>query len=579
LMNLDAPLKQASQSRTPFGRSRILMNESATAPWVRGVDALKLGKATLGLEDITHTNLPYVMRKYATSVMGAVNERRVFNALNDQLAIRGVTQPLVAGQPPRPVVVNTVEQALDLFNTLATPMKPEHKEALRELFAAIRYEPLHHGRTTLADKAYSWLTTTGYLIRSGAFGAAQITEIGRTVGAMGFKSTAKQIPILFEMLSNWKNLDEGQMNFAIALDQMFNPSSERLRRVITRGFENMAPYGETDATAINFLKRGAEYASDLSGLAPATSFTQQLAAASILQHFWEVSRGTVKAMDESTIRLLGLTKQEYEAVVQYVGQNATTRSILGVERVTDLANVDTIEMRNLISFVDRIVKTQIQDVPTRGDMHKTMFNNWIRLVTQFRTFNLKGIDNFLLANTSRMVHGNNETRVRVLSEIAFTAMAAGLVQWGRNKIAYETAKAARDYPLMEEIEKRMTPSGIARGAMSGPSEFFVPAQIADTAVQYGFGGDPVFSPYRYSGLSLYGVPSFAMVSNAAGVANDLLGAARGDRSITQGTIHKAKMLLPGTTLFGLSSYYDLKAADIVEQFDLPKVQPKYRDSW
>lgn len=579
ISNLDGPIKQATQSRTPFGRARVLFNETASAAWVQNMDALKLGRSGLTLEDITHTDLPYVMRKYGTSVMGAVNERRILTAINDQLAARGVMKPLQAGKPPEAVRVDTINEAIDLFNTLAPQMKSSEQEALRELFAALRYEPLHHGKTRLRDKAASWLTTYGYLIRSGAFGFAQITEINRIVGTYGFKQTVRQMPVLKEMFSNWKSLDEGPQNFATAIDMMFNPASERLRRVITRGFENMAPYDVGESRALNYLKRSSEFASDISGLAPATSFTQQLAAATTLQHFWEVSKGLAKEMDESTIRLLGLTKQEYDDVVRYVGQNATTRKILGQDRVTDLANTDVIEMHNLIAFVDRVVRTRIQDVPTRGDFHKEMFGVTARLITQFRTFNLKGIDNFLLANASRMAYGNTQTRVRVLSEIGFTAVAAGLVHWGRNKIAYETARAARDYDKMEEIEKRMTPSGITRGALTGPSEFFLPGMITDTVAQYGFGSDPIFSPYRYSGLSLYGFPSFAMTSNALSVGNDLLGYARGDRSITQGTIYKAQMLLPGSTLPGLSSYYEIKAADIVDEFDLPKVQPKYRDSW
>jgi hypothetical protein len=488
-------------------------------------------------------------------------------------------KPLQAGKTPEPVRVDTMNEAIDLFNTLAPQMKPREQEALRELFAALRYEPLHHGKTRIRDQAASWLTTYGYLIRSGAFGYAQITEIGRIMGTYGIRKTVTQMPILKEMFTNWKTLDEGSMNFAMAIDMMFNPSSERLRRVVTRGFENLSPYDVGESRALGYLKRGSEFASDLSGLAPATSFTQQMAAATTIQHFWEVSKGLSKAMDESTIRLLGLTKQEYDAVVQYVGQNATTRQVLGMERVSDLANNDVIEMKNLISFVDRVVRTRIQDVPTRGDMHKEMFGVAARLITQFRTFNLKGIDNFLLANASRMAYGNTQTRVRVLSEIGFTAVAAGLVHWGRNKIAYETAKAARDYKKMEDIETRMTPTGITRGALTGPSEFFLPGMITDSVAQYGFGGDPIFSPYRYSGLSLYGFPSFAMSSNALSIGNDLLGYARGDRSITQGTVHKAQMLLPGATLPGLSSYYEIKAADIVDEFDLPKVQPKYRDSW
>lgn len=582
--DLDGPIKAANQSRSPFGRARIIMDESAMVSTVGGADLLALGRSTLTLEDLTHTDLGFVTKKYLSSVIGAANERHLINSVNEQLTMRGVLGPVrnvggVATQEP--VKVETIAELIDLIDVQGgVPLSSAEKEAIRELVAAIRYEPLRHGKTSLADKGTEALLGIGYNLRGGQFGFAQFSEIARVIGTYGIRSTMRQIPIIADMVKNWKNLDQGASNFASTIDHVFNPAGERLRRVISSGYQNLQPYevpGSRMAEkmfgrSMNFMRRANDLQADLGGLAPATSFLQTLATATTIQHFYDVAKGTVKAMDESTIRLLGLTKAQYDNVVAYVGANATTTRQFGFDRVSDLANSDTLEMRHLIAFADRATKTRIQSIPTRGDFHKELFSNWARIATQFRTFNLKGIDNFLLANTSRVMKGTSQTRMRVLSEIGFTAMAAGLIQYARNKIAYETAIAAGNYEKADEIESRMDFEGIARGAVSGPSEFFLPAMMTDTAAWLA-DEDPVFSPYRYSGLSAYSFPAFANASNAILGVKDLLSEDR----ITRGTIQKFRSLAPFAQLPGISSYYDIKAEEIADALDAPRVRPRIRE--
>ncbi|NCX43892.1 MAG: hypothetical protein EBW74_05515, partial [Betaproteobacteria bacterium] len=56
-------------------------------------DLLGNGRNNLSLADLFDDDLPKVFKKYITSVMGAVNERRLINGFNDYLAANGFKGP------------------------------------------------------------------------------------------------------------------------------------------------------------------------------------------------------------------------------------------------------------------------------------------------------------------------------------------------------------------------------------------------------------------------------------------------------------------------------------------------------
>jgi hypothetical protein len=488
------------------------------------------------------------------------------------------------------VQVDGIDQMIGMIKKLGGALDPKHEASMREIIAALRYEPIHHGRTAMTDRIGGILYPMGYLAQGGQFALAQMGEISRIVGTLGFQNTLKQMPILQEMLRNWKNPGSDFRNFSAAIDQWWAPSTDRLRRTMNRIFEDY----QTDEYG-GFISRGMEAAarkigatadlmSDISLLAPMQSFTQNLTAAATIQHMWEASRGLTKYLDDATVRTLGFEPEEYARLVKWVGDNAVTEARFLGDRVVDFKSVDSVEMMHLGRLVDRMVRTRIQDIPTRGDFAKGMFSFMGRMLTQFRTFNLKGVDNFLLQNASRVVNGGPGAKTRVFSEVAATMVFAGAIQWSRNAADWYSYKASNDFENMEEIEKKMTLAGFARGALTGPSEFFLPMMLTDTVSTKLIDRDPLFSPYRYSGLSLYGVPAAAYAMRAGSVVKDVYGATVGkalgldiERDITQGTIHKARLLLPFQTMIGLKQYFNILEQQIVDEYDLPKTQPRNRD--
>ena len=583
LSELAGPIKPNTPSRTPFGRGRILIDETSSVRMTG--DHLGDGKATLSIADLTNDDLPFVFRKYLTSVMGAVNERRLISAFNDELRIRGILGPRYVtkdGEVLKDVVeVNTVDEMLGLARKIGGEIEAGHEQGLREVIAALRYEPIHSGSAGLMDRVLGIMIPYGYLTTGGQFGLAAFGEVSRLVSTLGWRQILRQMPIMSEMIGNYKNLDRESKNFASFIDTWFAPSTDRLRRSFMDVTGSPSGYDTGGGLGYRYAKRAVDGASnvlsDISGLAPITSFTQQLAAAGILQHLYDVSKGA-KRMSAATIRTLGLEPDEYERVIKFVAENAEVRRGFMGDRITGLKNLDAVEMDLVKSLVQRTVTTRIQDVPTRGDFHKNLFSWWGRLLTQFQTFNLKGVDNFLIQNAGR---ARNGASAEVVQDIGATMLLAGTIQYLRTYADYESYKAAGDKEKMEEAEERLTIGGFFRGATNGPAEFFLPVRATDAFWTNFVDEDPLFSQYRYSGLGWAGFPGEAMVRRAWEVRGDLYGASVGkkfdltlEREITRGTLHKMRLLAPAQNLPGLKHYFNILEDEIADAYGLPEQQPR-----
>lgn len=580
LSSLMGPIKANTRSKTPYGRARVLMDESASIS--ARADHLKLGRQDLSIADLMHDDVAYVMKKYMTSVLGAVNEKRMLDAGNEWLKAKGVFSPTyvkngVAKQ--HYIEATNMDELLAIFRKEFGEVDAMHESSAREILSALRYEPLSDGLGGMGDRLAGYTLPLMYLSTGGQFGLAALTETSRIVGTLGLKRTVQQIPIITEMVQNWANLDRPAQNFASFLDQWFSPSTDRLRRA----FSGEAA-GVGDAYSRNIVKRGLDstsnFFSDLSMLSSVTSMTQQLTAATTLQHLFDVAKSGVRRLDASTLRTLGLSVEEYEKLVQFVGKNGQTKAGFLGERLVGLKNMDDPVVENLKSMVDRMVRTRIQDVPTRGDFHKGAFAWYARFFTQFKTFNMKGIDNFLLQNASRGQQGGG---ARVAAEVGSALTLAALVQYGRSYADYRTAVAAKDFKAADRAEKRLGVDGFVRGALTGPSEFWLPSMLIETG-NAPFNKDMIFSDYRYSGLPSITSPAVMGAGRLWSVGRDVLGATVGKsldletkRDITTRTLHNARQFLPFQNLIFLKQYLDVKEEEIAQENDLYDTQIRYQD--
>jgi len=578
LRSLEGPLKTGEGSRTPFGRGRIMMDRQTA---IQGTaDHLGTGKTALSMTDLRNDDLPQVMKRYLTSVIGAVTEKRYLDAMTEQMQARGFKGPKVDGENI-PLQFENVEQ-LKGFLKQVGEMSGSEEAAFDTLMGALRFAPAQgQMRYGIGDKATALAMSYGYMLTGGWFGFSAASEIARTMGTVGIKTTFTQIPVLREMVENWRNLGRPAQNMAAFADDHFAPSTGRLLRLFRD--ELNAP---TEGISVpqRMLDSMTNVYADITGLAPVTSATQQLTAVSAIQHLYDVATKGARRFDSATIRALGLEPDEYEDLIRFVGTNAKTKPStfkwLG-NRVIDLDNTDALEFDKVKAFVQRMVDTRIQSVPTRGDFHDSLFTFWGRLLLQFQTFNLKGIDNFLIQNATRVGRGAG---LRVTQEMMFTGVMAGILNYGRNYANWWSYNEAGDRKKAEEAAKLLTVGGIARGVLMGPSEFFLLTRAGDFIWTRTVDPDPLFSPYRYSGLKWYGFPAQASFDRAQSVLGDLWGstaaAAMGlpaERRITQGTVHRGRLLLPGQNFPGFQQILNIAEQEVVDAYNLQKTQPRDRD--
>jgi hypothetical protein len=581
LDNLAGIIKGTGGSKTPFGRARTILDESASV--ATSADHLNHGSSAMSLADLTNDDLPMVFRKYTTSVMGAVNEKRLINAFNEEFKLRGILGPVktVKGvEVQEAIEVNSINELFATIKTLGGAINSTHESGMREVIAALRYEPIHSGASTFGDKVLGVVLPYGYLTTGGQFGLAALGEVARIIGTVGIRNAVNQIPILTEMVGNWRNMDRPTQNFASFIDQWFSPSTDRMRRMFMDASGQPDEYASLPKRA---LTGAANLMADASGLAPITSWTQQLTAACSIQHLYDVGRGA-RRLDKATLSTLGLTVEKYDNLIKFVGANAELKDGFLGQRVIGLKRMDAIEVDDLKGFVDRMVRTRIQDIPTRGDFAKQAFGFWGRLATQFRSFNIKGIDNFLIQNATRVARGGAEGRAKVASEIAYTMLFAGTIQYLRNYADWSSLKAAGNDEKATKLEPTLGIGGFVKGSMSGPSEFWLATMTADFAWTRAVDPDPIFAPYRYSGLKWYGFPGEAMGTRAASVFGDVYGATVGaaldlgvKQELTTGTLHKFRLLTPAQNYPGLKQILNVTEQQIIDEFNLPTTQSRTRD--
>jgi hypothetical protein len=582
--------------RTHRGKGRAILNEKASI--TASADYFKRGSSDLTLDDLTNLDLPTVMKKYLVSVQGEINAKKMVDILNKFLADNRIYKPFKDGEPQGFVEIEKIEEWLKLSNDLGAKMGVGEADAstaaaMKTMIGAIRFEPIQHANNEmkilneLGQDVAGVMLPLVYMAKGGWFAFSAISELSRVATTAGLRQMIAQMPIMADMVKNWYNMDEGAKNFSMLVDQAFHPSTDRLRRTLYQDLQGEmvtavdGTVGGLSRSPRAIARRAAERASaafaDISLLAPITSFSQQLMATSTLQHLYDVAKGQARRMDDTTIRTLGLEPEQYDRIIQFVGNNARTDRTWGMDRVVDLRQLAGDDFDMLKGFIDRAVRTRIQDVPTRGDFHDLAFSFSGKIFTQFRTFSLKSVDNFLFQNASRIAHGDIKAKAQVAAEMSAAALTGALIMYARSRLQYESAKERGDKEQMKFIEQRLGVEGFIKSGLSSAGEFFLPGMIADVGMQYvvdptarGFGlkdtalNRPLFDPYGFSQTSLFNTPTGSFMSSAYKVAKDIM-----EQDFNQKTLHNMRLLTPGSNFVGWSKFLDISEQQIADYFNIP----------
>jgi len=502
MQKIASPLKETGGSPTPFGINRTILDREVEIPLTQ--DFFSLGKKSMSLGDLRETDLSFVLKKYFTSVQGAINEADFLTEFSSLLTRSGVRMQDAAGNPVDKFT--GIDQIIGFLKSsrqqseyaLGPTLKngSVEEKAINSLVGYLRFEPVV-GNPSIMDKLVGIGGILSYLRFGGKFQLAGVTESARTFGSLGLSSAIKQMPVLQEMLLNWRSMSTTNKNAASMVEAMFSPAVGRvlrLNRHTPDSFE-ASGLGKLDKFGQKLTKVSDVY-SDITLLPAVTSFSQVWTGATLIQHLYDAVKPSFR-LKPAQLNLLGITEIQYDALINYVNKNGVvTDTFLGPRVISLGGKADPFKEKLLENFAYRFINTKIQSVPTRGDFADHMFSWLGRTLLQFKTFNLKGVDNFLLANTQRAMHGD---ALAVGKEYLNVAILSSIVLTAKNYAAYETAKiAGADRKTLEALEENLSPTGIVKAAWVGPIETGISTYFIDPVWTSFVDPDPLFgNPYSY----------------------------------------------------------------------------------
>jgi len=512
LKTISSPLKEAQGSPTPFGKTRTLLDRDVSVPTSQ--DFLSLGRNSMSLGDLRETDIPFILKKYFTSMQGAINEADFLKEFSSLLIRSGIELKNSSGKPIQKFA--GVQEVLGFLRSTAqqsghslgpTLVRGSVEErAINSLIGYLKFEPVV-ANPGIMDKLVGIGGLLSYLRFGGRFGLAGATETARITGTLGLASAIKQFPVLEEMLVNWRSMSITNRNASSMIQALTAPSVGRLLRLDRHASDVLPPSrtarggiggsGKLDVVGSRLAKVSDVY-SDITLLPAITSFSQVWAGATLIQHLYDASSKAFR-LKPAQLNLLGITEHQYNVLIDYVKRNGVvTDTFLGKRVISLGGTVDPAAETLLQNFTNRFINTKIQSVPTRGDFADHVFSWLGRALLQFKTFNLKGIDNFLLANTQRALHGD---ALAVGREYLNVAILSSIILTGRNYATLQAAKTAgADQKTLDALEENMSVSGIVKAAWIGPVESGISTYFIDSLWTTFVDPDPLFAnAFTYSG--------------------------------------------------------------------------------
>lgn len=506
------------------------------------------------LSTFVETDIPTALGSYTRSVAGAIGETRLVARFKAEVAARDGDE--IAEK------INRWEDIVEYVREKnRTKMTADDLEAeigsLRELRANMRSEPdptnFSNDNTIsiLFSENARRLMKISYLQNGAYFALAQINELSRTVARAGFRAVWDQLPVVKELTDSAAR-GEPINEVTELLEQTFGLASDRIRRTTGRIDDTLNQYPpsirigwyQKMAKKLSKLDANLDAAvfafADLTGLAPITSATQHLTAMSLIQRMYRIGAAGDADFAETLVKQWGISMEQYKRVVASMKEFAEVDSRGRVIALNE-DKWDTDVFRALLTFVERGTIATIQDPPARGDFHKFFFTPIGKLMIQFRTFNLKGIDAFLKTSVQR---GD----AIVAKEYLLTGVMAMLTQQARKRLDYF---AISDKKKRKKFaEENFSAEAAAAMFASGPTENFILIGATDAISNFAFGRSTFGDRIRYTGLSsnpldLTATPAWAVLDRAykamQGPTRALLNS---DYDYSQKDLHNLRMSVP-----------------------------------
>ena len=569
-----APVRGKGPYMSPRGRRRLPMDISRRVELSDG--------RTMSISDLVNTDVMQSVSAYDRSVFGAMGEKTLVDEFRQQLIARG---KLTETEADKLKTWNDVREYLKSKEMRygSTGAEVDRSIAhLDELMAGLRSEPAPMTLGSYFSPYIGRLMKLAYLRQGHAFGLAAVNEAGRIVGRTSVSSVISQLDTVRELTIAARNgkFSPDQQALLMWIDQTLGTGSDRLRRSVLGIVDSrLTRYDPT--TRQNWFNRlnnwiktkldpnlnqATVMMSDVTGLAPITSATQMLMTTSLIQEVFDAAKKGEVPYSDALLAQWGVTRSEFMAFSRKLSETAKTNAN---GRVIDFDHTlwGAKEYGDFLLFLERGTISSIQDPPVRGDFSKGFWSDWGRLLLQFRTFNIKGISNFLMTSSQR-------ADSRVAAEYLTLGALAVLTQMARKALFAPTNRSEKEQK--KYYEESFSPQALVGYFMSGPTENYVLTAGVDSVAQL-MTGKTVFSQnVRYSGLGgspfdISSTPAWSVLSDTGkALRGPVQAILREDRNFSQKDLHNLTSMMFFRRLWPVSQVINAAENGISSHLNLPE---------
>jgi hypothetical protein len=410
----------------------------------------------------------------------------------------------------------------------------------------------------LEDPRSFWVATSrnvlnyNYVVRGGGFGLSAVFEALTTVAVTGIRGTLAAMPEWRNLLASVRRgarLDSELVQFVT------HEAGLGLHRLNRRGFSgpneiavDVTPTGRTIRDmASRGLGRLRNIVADVSGLAPITVLTQNMAAVAFVNRVGRMAtNGERFAAREAS--QMGLSKARLAKVFDNLKQHYNRKARrLNLDRWDAQARAD-------MAYLTRREATRAIMEGNAGNFPLWMNSSVGKLIVQFRQFPVMAFEKGLLYNLNAL-NGR--------SAVYFgTALAAAGMQYVVATYLRSMGREDRE----EFLRENLTDERIARAALSRAAFSSLIPSIWDATA--GAAGLPTSTGYRASGLEsdpLLGNPTFALYQNAKNVPVGIARAMFDDRyDFSQQDLRALRSLIPLQNAYFAMPLFNALAEELPE---------------
>lgn len=337
-------------------------------------------KKLVSMKDFFSRDLDYIIPMYGRQMSGRIGIAQVTGIKNDS-EFETILENMRIDAGPKEVQTQAFKRA---------------ENYARFLYNAVVGNPLDADPASWMSKWGRRLRDYNFVVRGGAFVAAQIAEIGNTLGAIGIKAAFKQMPVLADIRTAFTG-KKPTNEFMRQLEAMTAVSSNRIRNQI---FTSMDEAGlPLEGSVDRFLHNAKNAIADYSGFNMVMAMESRMAAAGMAQRLVDISRkvkGDITKLEPAQLRelkSLGFrTDEDLQKVFSHLADDSKTKVTKSWGRVYEF-NEDAwdAEAFNTMTLALQRAANRLVQENSYGSSIPLMHGTIGKILFQFRSFAMNAV--------------------------------------------------------------------------------------------------------------------------------------------------------------------------------------------